>query len=78
MIGDFLYFNRNMLYQLELDPRYHQPNRQTVCEQIIPALLAQEQAKLQSDLSEAKAVALTSDAWTSRDTESYLTITCHY
>lgn len=76
MIGDFLYFNRNMLYQL--DPRYHPPNRQTVSEQIIPALLAQEQAKLQSDLSEAKAVALTSDAWTSRATESYLTITCHY
>lgn len=46
MIGDFLYFNRNMLYQLELDPRYHPPNRQTVSEQIIPALLAQEQAKL--------------------------------
>lgn len=42
MIGDFLYFNRNMLYQL--DPRYHPPNRHTVSEQIIPALLAQEQA----------------------------------
>lgn len=37
-------------------------------DKIIPALLAPEQAKLQSDLSEAKAVALTSDAWTSRAT----------
>ena len=35
-----------MLHQLE--PRYHPPNRHTLSEKLIPALLAQEKVKLQT------------------------------
>ncbi|XP_033739044.1 uncharacterized protein LOC117326406 [Pecten maximus] len=61
-----------------LDIRYRAPNRHTVSDTLIPAVLQQEKEKLFLELSQAKGVSLTSDAWTSRATESYITITCHF
>ncbi|WAR01040.1 hypothetical protein MAR_025412 [Mya arenaria] len=59
-----------------LDPRYKPPSRHTIAEKSIPALVDQVKHVLQTDLDQATAVALTSDAWTSRSADSYLTITC--
>ena len=41
-------------------------------------LYEQKKTELKSEFAEAVAVALTTDGWTSRATESYLTITCNY
>lgn len=61
-----------------LEPRYQTPNRQKITDFLIPALYENQKSKLIADLQTAEAVSLTTDAWTSRATESYLTITCHY
>jgi len=41
-------------------------------------MVEHEKTVLQKELNKALAVALTSDGWTSRSTDSYLTITCHF
>lgn len=61
-----------------MEPRYQPPNRQKLSEQLIPALFENEKAKLFQELQSTQAVSLTTDAWTSRSAESYLTITCHF
>jgi hypothetical protein len=61
-----------------MEPRYQPPNRQKLSDQLIPALFESEKTKLFQELQSSHAVSLTSDAWTSRSTESYLTITCHF
>ena len=40
--------------------------------------MKKKKTELKSNLAEAVAVALTTDGWTSRATESYVTITCNY
>ncbi|XP_068756392.1 E3 SUMO-protein ligase ZBED1-like [Montipora capricornis] len=57
---------QNLLHVLE--PRYTIPSRQHFSDKALPELYE----------AEAVAVALTTDGWTSRATESYVTITCNY
>ena len=42
------------------------------------SLYEQEKTKIVDELSQASSVALTTDGWTFRATESYVTITAHY
>ena len=65
-----------MLHHLE--PRYRPPSRHTISEKIIPAWCQAERDKLHRELKAARAVSLTSDGWTSRNTVGYLTITAHF
>ncbi len=67
---------RNMLNEME--PKYDPPSRSSLSERIIPAIYAQELVKLTTELGDVKWVSLTSDGWTSRMTEHYLSITAHY
>jgi len=61
-----------------LEPRYKVPSRQHFSDKALPALYEQKKIEVKKDLAEASAVALTTDGWTSRATESYRTITsCH-
>lgn len=61
-----------------IEPRYVVPSRPYFSQQVIPALYKQAHATVVHDLSKASAIALTTDGWTSRATESYLTLTSHY
>lgn len=61
-----------------LEPRYNIPSRTHFSEKIVPDLYEQEKKKVVDELSRASSVALTTDGWTSRGTESYVTITAHF
>ncbi|KAJ8380238.1 hypothetical protein SKAU_G00010160 [Synaphobranchus kaupii] len=67
---------RRMLTTLE--PRYEVPSRRYFTDKAIPALYAETRAKVEDALKSAERVALTCDGWTSRATESYVTITAHF
>ena len=67
---------QNLLHVLE--PRYTIPSRQHFSDKTLPELYEKKKTELKSNLAEAVAVALTTDGWTSRATESYVTIACHY
>ncbi|XP_073701142.1 E3 SUMO-protein ligase ZBED1-like [Garra rufa] len=67
---------RNMLTTLE--PRYTIPSRQHITDIALPKLYGQVKATVLDSLSSAERVALTCDAWTSRATESYVTLTAHH
>lgn len=62
----------------EAEPRYQFPSRNTLSKDVIPQLYIAEKANLQEELKQVIAVAITSDGWTSRATQSYETYTCHY
>lgn len=57
-----------------IEPQYEIPSRPHISQKVIPALYEQVKAAVVHDLSKASAVALTTDVWTSRGTESYLTV----
>lgn len=67
---------KNMMNVLE--PRYKLPSRYHFTSQVVPDLYEQERKKIVGELSKASSVALTTDGWTSRATESYVTVTAHY
>ena len=60
-----------------LDSRYELPSRRTIM-QMLPEKYSEKCEAVKEELSRQAHVALTSDLWTSRATESYLTITCHF
>ncbi|XP_034034592.1 zinc finger BED domain-containing protein 1-like [Thalassophryne amazonica] len=61
-----------------LEPRYEIPSCTHFSEKIVPSLYEQEKLRIVTELSQAPSVALTTDRWTSRGTESYITVTAHY
>lgn len=61
-----------------LEPRYHIPNRRFFTEKQIPALYEKVRREIVDSLSNAQRVAITVDGWTSRATDSYVTVTAHY
>ncbi|XP_051998856.1 E3 SUMO-protein ligase ZBED1-like [Xyrauchen texanus] len=61
-----------------LEPRYQLPSRPHFSQNVLPQLYNKVKAKLVEDLSNAKFIALTTDGWTSRATQSFITITTHY
>ncbi len=60
-----------------LEPRYQLPSRPHFSQNVLPHLYSEVRAKLVKDLSNAKFIALTTDGWTSRVTQSFMTITAH-
>lgn len=58
-----------------LDSRYDVPSRIHFSEKVVPHMYDTVKGQVKSKLSEARQVALTTDGWTSRSTESYVTIT---
>ncbi|XP_060780368.1 E3 SUMO-protein ligase ZBED1-like [Neoarius graeffei] len=67
---------RHMLKTIE--PRYKLPARATFADSAVPALYKEVRAEVNKSMQQASRVAITSDAWTSVATESYVTITAHY
>ncbi|ROL48291.1 Zinc finger BED domain-containing protein 1 [Anabarilius grahami] len=67
---------RQLLHECE--PRYTIPTRQFLTETAIPRLYDEVKRDVLLSLSSAQRVSVSCDAWTSRATQSYVTITCHY
>lgn len=61
-----------------LDPKYHPPSRRTIMRSLLPAQHEAIGQKLKDRLADTKFCALTTDLWTSRATEGYITVTCHF
>nr|XP_023657651.1 zinc finger BED domain-containing protein 1-like [Paramormyrops kingsleyae] len=61
-----------------LDPRYVIPTRSYMTDKAVPRIYDKVKDNVKSALSSAPRVALTCDGWTSRATEVFVTITCHY
>uniref|UniRef100_A0A3B1JDP8 BED-type domain-containing protein n=1 Tax=Astyanax mexicanus TaxID=7994 RepID=A0A3B1JDP8_ASTMX len=60
-----------------LDPKYRIPSRKSLSEGKLPALYKDCSSKVRRALNEVDNVVLTTDMWTSRTTEGYLTVTSH-
>ncbi|XP_022165682.1 zinc finger BED domain-containing protein 1-like [Myzus persicae] len=61
-----------------LDSRYEIPSRRALGRTIIPNIFSSVQNKVQVLLDKAVDVAITTDVWTSLNTDSYLTLTVHF
>ena len=61
-----------------LDSRYQLPSRRHIMRSLQPDMYTTRAGEIKRELLQISHVALTSDLWTSRTTESYLTITCHF
>ena len=61
-----------------LDSRYQLPSRRHVMRSLLPDMYTTRAGEIKRELLQISHVALTSDLWTSRTKESYLTITCHF
>ncbi|KAJ8963867.1 hypothetical protein NQ314_005325 [Rhamnusium bicolor] len=59
----------------ELEPRYNLPSRRTIGRTLLPDAYSQIKTKLMDILKTTKYVAITTDIWTSSNTESYITLT---
>lgn len=58
--------------------RYEIPSRRALGRTIIPKMYLAVQHKVETMLNNAKDVAITTDIWTSMNTDSYKTITVHF
>lgn len=61
-----------------LDPRYVLPSRTTLQNKMMVELYNNIKLKLQLILNKIEFCAITTDCWTSRANEGYLTVTCHF
>ncbi|XP_063742293.1 E3 SUMO-protein ligase ZBED1-like [Eleginops maclovinus] len=61
-----------------LDPRYEIPSRKYFSQVAIPNLYQKHRAKLETDLATVKHFAATTDMWSSRTMDPYLSLTVHF
>lgn len=67
---------QHMIKTLEL--RYEIPLHAHFSSKFIPELYDETQGKIEKELANTQYVALTTNSWTSRATECYLTVIVHY
>ena len=61
-----------------LEPKYTMPSRMTFSCKAVPGLYEEARKQVSDSLVEAQTIAITTDGWTSRATESFVTVTAHY
>lgn len=61
-----------------LESRYQLPSRRHIMRSLLPEMYSTRAEEIKQELLQISHVALTSDLWTSRKTESYPTTTCHF
>ena len=61
-----------------MEPSYVMKSRQYFAELLVTSLYETEKEQLLQELLKVDFVGVTTDGWTSRNTESYITITCHF
>lgn len=62
----------------ECEQRYKFPSRTTFSETVIPNMYKSVVTRVREEIGQAESVAWTTDSWTSRATQSYVTITAHF
>jgi zinc finger BED domain-containing protein 1 (E3 SUMO-protein ligase ZBED1) len=62
----------------ELDPRYAVPTRKELSTHLLSETYDATKALIKADIAVAKAVALTTDMWTSSANQSYMGVTAHW
>nr|XP_043069341.1 E3 SUMO-protein ligase ZBED1-like [Drosophila bipectinata] len=67
---------RNLMQQM--DPKYKMPSRTFFREVMLPKIYKDLRKDLECELEGVQYVAITTDGWTSRANEAYITVTCHY
>ena len=60
-----------------LDPKYQLPSRTKVSSNLL-SMYSVEKERVQQELNNALSISLTTDMWTSRATQGYITTTAHY
>ena len=63
-------------YLQVLEPSYVMKNRQYFAELLVPSLYETEKEQLLQELLKVEFVGVKTDGWASRNTESYIPITC--
>lgn len=66
---------RRLIHTLE--PKYAIPSRAHFTHTVVPSLYKECKVNIVQALKEAETIAITTDGWTSRCTQSYITITAH-
>ena len=61
-----------------LDPRYTPPSRRTIMRNLLPQKYEAVQEAVKVKLANVQYCAVTTDIWTSRATQGYITVTCHF
>ncbi|XP_065843450.1 uncharacterized protein [Oscarella lobularis] len=61
-----------------LDSRYQLPSRRSLMRSQLPDVYEKIKANLKERISKVQFCSITTDLWTSRTTESYITVTCHF
>ena len=61
-----------------MDPQYSLPSRKHFSDKVIAGLYVETKNTVMNQLKGALSVSLTTDSWTSRATQSYMTVTAHY
>lgn len=61
-----------------LDPKYVLPSRRDISRRLLPALYKEHQDILKKELNSTSTISVTTDIWTSRKTEAFLTVTAHF
>ncbi|KAI5722968.1 hypothetical protein M8J76_016315 [Diaphorina citri] len=59
-------------------PNYKLPTRKTITEGLIPTLYERKKQEVKMKLASASAVCLTTDSWTSSNSDSFLAVTAHF
>ena len=60
-----------------LDPKYQLPSRRNLMRKL-PVKYDEVKQTVKNQLNFAPSVCLTTDIWTSRTTQGYMTVTCHF
>ncbi|KAK3086886.1 hypothetical protein FSP39_024924 [Pinctada imbricata] len=61
-----------------LEPRYNLPGRTHFTDKVFPGLYEIVKTRIMTELLSADNAAITTDGWTSRATESFITVTAHF
>lgn len=61
-----------------LNPKYNPPNRNELCNTLVPAWCSVEKSNVKEELKEVDYVAVTADLWSSVAQDHYITVTVHY
>ena len=61
-----------------IDPKYIPPSRRTIMRDHLPNLYDLKKRELHERMTKSEYCSLTTDLWTSRATQGFMTVTCHF
>lgn len=61
-----------------LEPKFEMPSRAHIAQNVMPTLYTKVKKRILTDSNKADFIAVTTDGWTSKAAQGYITITAHY